>query len=138
MCRDRLPDVAGKIALIIRGECEFVAKANVIASAGAVGMVVVDNCRVTQQCDPGSAPIMSIGDAEASPKVYDMVAIAVTEQIGVNIVSLALTEPVSCKIYHETMLVNHLFAGPIRPENSSDNAARVAICLYRGLPKPSW
>jgi hypothetical protein len=42
--------VAGKIALLDRGDCTFVAKARNAQAAGAIGMIVADNDR--DQCSP--------------------------------------------------------------------------------------
>jgi len=62
-----------------------------------VGLVVVDNCspmmEVNTNCDAKNAPIMSIEAGKAMDSaVYDMVALAVTEQVGISLLTLAMLD----------------------------------------------
>ena len=87
----------GKILVVVRGSCPFSTKAENAAAAGAVGLVVVDNCspmmEVNTNCDAKNAPIMSIEAGKAMDSaVYDMVALAVTEQVGISLLTLAMLD----------------------------------------------
>ena len=67
----------GNVVLVVRGGCSFAVKAGNIAASGAVGMIVVDNCRQNSaSCSTNVAPVMSLGNADVSDNVYvkDMLA----------------------------------------------------------------
>ena len=82
---------AGNVVVIVRGGCSFAVKAGNIAATGAVGMVVVDNCREnSDMCRTNVAPVMSLGDADVSDSVYDLVALAVTEEVGIQMLELSM------------------------------------------------
>ena len=53
-------NVAGKIALVDRGECNFTVKARNLQSAGAIAMVVVDDQPGTAQGLGGADPLVTI------------------------------------------------------------------------------
>ncbi|HEY0157379.1 MAG TPA: PA domain-containing protein [Thermoanaerobaculia bacterium] len=67
--------VAGKLALVDRGECTFVVKARNAQAAGAIGVIVVDNRRDT--CQPPS-----MGSSSGDGGDITIPAISVTQDDG--------------------------------------------------------
>jgi len=105
------------VVLIVRGGCSFAVKANNIAAAGAVGMIVVDNCRQnSESCSTNVAPVMSLGTATVSDSVYDLVAVAVTEDVGIQMLQLNMQDN------HITVTIEKNF-----PEGTSDSGNGNAI-----------
>ncbi|MGF1481593.1 MAG: M28 family peptidase [Cyanophyceae cyanobacterium] len=136
-------DVAGKIAIVRRGEIRFLEKANNAAAAGAVGLVIVnhspENFRGTLG-EETSIPVLAVSGEQGSPLlnaqggeatlVVDTVERLVT---GRNLIAHreGVTEP-------EVLLGAH-YDSVVDSPGANDNASGTAVLLdiARNLPAES-
>ncbi|MBK7762180.1 MAG: M36 family metallopeptidase [Bacteroidetes bacterium] len=64
-CSPIINSVAGKIALIDRGTCSYISKAQMAVNAGALGVIIVNNVSGTAPTMPGT-PVLSIPSVSVS------------------------------------------------------------------------
>ena len=94
-CESITNNVAGKIALIDRGQCNFQLKAQLAEAAGAIGIIVVNNVQ-------GAAPFLP-GDGSASVAIP---ALSVSQKDGAALKAALLNGQVTTTLQRESVDVD--------------------------------
>eukprot|EP01060_Flectonema_neradi_P005773 TRINITY_DN13864_c0_g2_i1.p1 TRINITY_DN13864_c0_g2~~TRINITY_DN13864_c0_g2_i1.p1 ORF type:complete len:2083 (+),score=400.10 TRINITY_DN13864_c0_g2_i1:96-6251(+) len=94
---DNPQEIAGKVAIVMRGTCYFETKVKLLESAGAVGIIVVNNI-------PGDPIVMG---AEKIPKSeFKVPAFMVSDIGGEQLISILSQEKPTADIYVDDKLLN--------------------------------